>query len=157
MLNIGEILIDRADAYRLHKREKEASHYLRRSHERLPGKLLARSSLLCPWRLTGFGREDSASRNTNHPPALAYGCPFPKLVHSERLARRVTLVLPLVACQTTPSSLPVFPLGRPGYRNLLVLYSRHSSGGPFVCFNALFRYPYLIRRRRDTLPRFQVF
>jgi hypothetical protein len=30
LLNIDEILIDRADAYRLHRREKEASNYLGR-------------------------------------------------------------------------------------------------------------------------------
>jgi hypothetical protein len=140
LLNIDEILIDRADAYRLHKREKEASNYLRRSHERLPGEHLARSGLLWSWRLTGFGIEESAIRNTNHPPALACGCSFPKPVHSERLARRARSYS--TSRMSNDAIIPTsFPLGRPSYRNLLVVHSRHSSGEPFVCFNALFRYP----------------
>jgi hypothetical protein len=155
---LDEILIDRADAYRLHKREKEASNYLRRSHERLPGEHLAGSGLLWSWRLTGFGSEDSAIRKTNPSSCVGVRLLIPqKLVDSERLSRDGRARTPLVACQTTPSSLPVFPLGRPSYRNLLVVHSRHSSGEPFVCFNALFRYAYLIRCLRDTLPRFQVF
>jgi hypothetical protein len=132
---LDEILIDRADAYRLHKREKEASNYLRRSHERLPGEHLAGSGLLWSWRLTGFGSEDSAIRKTNPSSCVGVRLLIPqKLVDSERLSRDGRARTPLVACQTTPSSLPVFPLGRPSYRNLLVVHSRHSSGESVCLF-----------------------
>jgi hypothetical protein len=120
--NIGEILIDRADAYRLHKREKEASNYLRRSHKRLPGKHLARSGLLLVLeadRLREGGFRQFATLTPSSCVGVRLLIPQTSSLRTPR-KRRVTLVLPLVARQTTPSSLPVYPLGRPSYRNLLV-------------------------------------